>query len=597
MIIVDVQQGTPEWDALRAQHDTASEAPGMMGCSANVKRSELLRMKATGDVKEFSAWVREVLFERGHEIEDLARPIAEKIVGKTLYPLVGLSDDRALLASFDGITMLEDCGAEIKQWNETKAAHVRANATVPPEDLWQVVQQLAVSGAARWLYMVTDGTEERTVYCWIERDEELIAQLRAGWAQFNKDRAAYTPPAPEVIVEGRAPESLPALHIEISGAVMASNLGLFKERAIEVFRGIKTDLQTDQDFADADKTVKWCGEIEDKLKAAKEHALSQTASIDALFKAIDDISAEARAKRLELNRLVEARKKELRDSILIGAKNALRDHVDQINKSLGKIRMPEVTADFAGAIKGKKTLASLRDAADTELARAKIEADRTANVIRANLELLREEGQGFESLFMDAQQLVTQKSEDDLRNLVKARIAEHRQAAEARLQAERDRIRREEEARAQRDAENKAEQERARIREEERQRAAEEAAIQRGESREVFEADRKGQTGQDLALSRAANTEPPAACAAAVPPPAAGAAPMPAESSGQRIKLGDINAAIAPLKIDAAGLAALGFQPVGTEGAAKLYANLPRIVSALINHLQAVAANHGRRAA
>ena len=46
----------------------------------------------------------------------------------------------------------------------------------------------------------------------------------------------------------------------------------------------------------------------------------------------------------------------------------------------------------------------------------------------------------------------------------------------------------------------------------------------------------------------------------------------PPTSSGVRIKLGDINARIAPLSVTADGLATLGFKPAGTERAAKLYA-------------------------
>jgi hypothetical protein len=42
-------------------------------------------------------------------------------------------------------------------------------------------------------------------------------------------------------------------------------------------------------------------------------------------------------------------------------------------------------------------------------------------------------------------------------------------------------------------------------------------------------------------------------------------------ASGSRIKLGDINAAIAPLSITADGLAQLGFPYVATDKAAKLY--------------------------
>jgi predicted phage-related endonuclease len=40
-----------------------------------------------------------------------------------------------------------------------------------------------------------------------------------------------------------------------------------------------------------------------RLEAAKQHALSQTASIDALFRAMDEISAETRRVRLDLVKL------------------------------------------------------------------------------------------------------------------------------------------------------------------------------------------------------------------------------------------------------------------------------------------------------
>ena len=48
-----------------------------------------------------------------------------------------------------------------------------------------------------------------------------------------------------------------------------------------------------------------CSALKSQLKAAKEHALSQTATIYALFKALDDISAEDRAVRLDLDKQVK----------------------------------------------------------------------------------------------------------------------------------------------------------------------------------------------------------------------------------------------------------------------------------------------------
>ena len=55
------------------------------------------------------------------------------------------------------------------------------------------------------------------------------------------------------------------------------------------------------------------------------------------------------------------------------------------------------------------------------------------------------------------------------------------------------------------------------------------------------------------------------------------------------IKLGDINARIAPLSISADGMSKLGFDPVNAQGAAKLYriADLPWIIDAMVAKLRA----------
>ncbi|RBL65385.1 hypothetical protein C3E98_043275, partial [Pseudomonas sp. MWU13-2625] len=125
MKTLDLIQGSPEWLAARAIRFTASEAAAMLGLSDKVKRSELLHMKATGSEREFSEWVQRNLLDKGHEVEALARPIAEGIVGEDLYPATGVEDVEGLplLASFDGITMLEDECWENKMWNAGLAAY------------------------------------------------------------------------------------------------------------------------------------------------------------------------------------------------------------------------------------------------------------------------------------------------------------------------------------------------------------------------------------------------------------------------------------------------------------------------------------------
>lgn len=418
----NVEQGTDQWLKLRSGNNTASEAPCLMG-HGKISRSGLLKMKATGTEQEFSNWTIEVLFEKGHEIEKMARPIAEKIVGEELYPVTG-SDD-GLLASFDGLTMCEDTCWECKQWNENKADDV-VRGRVPSADYWQVQQQLAVSGASRCLYMVTDGTEEKCVTMWVEPNPQDIDLLKKSWEQFNIDLANYVPKEVVAEVVGRAPDELPALRLQVSGKVVSSNLAEFKASALSVFSGISTDLKTDEDFAHAEKAAKWCDGVEKKLEQAKKQALEQTASIDELFLAIDSIKEEARTKRLELTRLVKSRKESIRAEILNESALAVVEHMEAINNEFQElgVHVPAPATDFPGAMKNKRTITSLRDAAESVVAAAKVEADSAARVIRSNLKILAEEVGGYGSLFPDRQQLVL-KAPDDLLAAIRVRVADH----------------------------------------------------------------------------------------------------------------------------------------------------------------------------
>jgi putative phage-type endonuclease len=452
-------QGSPEWHAYRAEKFNASDAPAMMGVSPYKTRSELLRERATGLTEEVGP-EKQRIFDSGHRFEALARPLAEAIIGEDLYPVTGSHGQ--LSASFDGLTMLEDVAFEHKTLNAELRAVMTEGCTgsdLPQVYQIQMEQQCMVAGCNRVLFMASkwDANDQliEARHCWYTSNPILSANIEAGWAQFAADLSSWSPepsalPAPA----GRAPETLPALRIEVTGAVTASNLAEFKSTALAVFKGINRDLVTDSDFADAEKTVKWCSDVEGRLKAAKEHALSQTETIDALFKAIDDISTEARQTRLDLEKLVKARKEEIRHEIVRAGRDAYDAHILALNQRLGKPllasahrNIPE--PDFAGAIKGKRTVDSLRDAVNTSLATAKIEASAIADRVQINLGTLRELAANHAFLFADTQQIVM-KAADDLTLLVKSRIADHEAKEAARLEAQREAIRKEEAERVER---------------------------------------------------------------------------------------------------------------------------------------------------
>lgn len=570
----DCRQGTPEWDALRARHFTASEASAMLGVSKYQTRSGLLKRKATGVAEEIDAATQR-RFDEGHAAEAAARQIVEGIIGDDLFPVTITADvdGLPLLASMDGLTMLGDAGWETKLLNQDLKADVLAG-TLHEHYTVQMEQQLLVSGA-EWIYFTaSDGTPEGTFGMRYESNPALRHRIVAGWKQFAADIAAYVPEHETETVKpaGTAPDALPALRIEVTGMVTASNLAVFRDHALAVFGGIKTDLQTDADFADAEKTVKWCKEVEDKLDAAKQHALSQTASIDELFRTIDAIKEEARQKRLTLDRLVKAEKENRKGEIVSTAYAAIQSHVAALNARIGGnyISAPGIGV-FGEAVKGLKSLGGMRDKVSVVLANAKIETSALAERIQSNRDQLRPQGGGagedWISLFPDFAAVCT-KSAEDFHNLVTARVASHMEAERRRVEAERERIRQEEEAKVRREAERLAEEERQRIRAEERARLRAEA-----EARQL--------AMQEDAAKRAAELQA-----------MADAKPQEPADTGERITLGQINTRLAPIQLTAAGLAQLGIHPAGRERAAVLYreADIDAICAALIRHLSQVSA-------
>ena len=432
MKIHNVAQGSAEWHALRGKHFTASEAPAMMGASKYQTRTDLLTLKKTGIAPEVTQ-SQQYIFDKGHATEAMARPLVEVMIGEELYPVVGTSGN--LLASMDGATMLGETLFEHKLWNESVVAQVKAG-DLAPHYYWQLEQQLLVSGAERVIFVCSDGTPENFVHMEYRPVAGRAAQLIEGWKQFEADLANFEMADAPSIVVGKAPDELPALRIELTGMVTASNLKVFEDSALAVIDTVKTTLSTDQDFADAKKAVKWCGDVEEAVATAKKQALSQTQSIDELFSSLDRISAHARETRLKVDKLVKAQELLVKTNIKQKAELALADHIAAINKTLGKVTLPNVVSDFAGAMKNKRTIASLQDAVDTELARAKIDASQAADSIRLNLTSLAELAADYAFLFSDVQQLVT-KANDDLVTLIKFRISEHQKAEKEKANAKR----------------------------------------------------------------------------------------------------------------------------------------------------------------
>ena len=261
---------------------------------------------------------------------------------------------------------------------------------------------------------------------------------------------------------------------------------------------------------------------------------------------VADLKALARSTRLATEKLVAAEKDARREALVRDAQAQLIEHIMAANRALqaegaGHLPTPQVGL-FAPCIKGLKSLDSMRDKLTAELLARKTDAGLQAARLHANRASLRTPEGDWIFLFADFAQVGTKEAED-FAALAQLRIGQHQQREAARLEAERARIRAEEERRAREMAELEATAERVK---------AEQAA--RAEAEKAGTAllqQAKEQAASLVQTARAIDTEQP--------------------DAGKTLTLGLINKRLHPIRIDAAGLAELGFEPVARDKAARLY--------------------------
>jgi putative phage-type endonuclease len=566
-------QGSLQWLAYRANHFNASDAPAMMGLSPYTTRTQLLHQLHTGIAPEVDAGTQR-RFDDGHRFEALARPLAEKIIGEDLYPVVG--SEGKLSASFDGLTMAEETGFEHKSLNE----HLRTvmvdgctGADLPPMYQIQMEQQCMVAGCDRILFMASKWMGDELVeerHCWYETNLDLHHQIMQGWTQFAIDLEAYVPP--EVIVPAvAAPQmGLPAVSIAVNGSItLVDNLekvGVVLNAYIE---RINKKPKSDQDFADLEATVKTLKAFEESLAASESNALAQVDSVDAMRKTVALYQSIASTNRLLVDKIVKAEKENRRIAIVSDAVAELVTHVKKLNERLGKPYMPSIAGDFQGVIKGLKSLDSMNDKVSGELARCKIAANEAADRILANLATLRELASEHAFLFADTAQLVG-KANDDLTALVKSRIADHKAAEAAKEEATRERIRAEEQAKAEKEAREKL--------------AAEQAAFEQQEQEEIARLAKLNTT----MVAEAAPAVTHEVVAKIMMPPAVRQAMAPKADTAPTLTLGEISGRLG-FNVTSAFLATLGFEAT-TVKAAKLFQaeDFDAIGKAIIEHIENV---------
>jgi hypothetical protein len=220
---------------------------------------------------------------------------------------------------------------------------------------------------------------------------------------------------------------------------ITSNLTDFGAALKGFIEKIPENPSTDQEFADTDAACKSLKKAEDALDAAEASALNQLNDVEVMRRLVADFKALARTTRLQKEKLVTLRKEQIKGEAVAAGVAALATHVDELNAAMPADYMPKISSDFGGCIKGLRTVDSIKNAVDTELSKAKIEASEIAKRIHTNL--VHAADNIAKELLPDLAMLLLKAPDDFF-----AVVAQRKAAEQARIDQERERIRAEEAA-------------------------------------------------------------------------------------------------------------------------------------------------------
>lgn len=427
MQVHNLIQGSSEWHAYRSAHFNASDAPAMLGESKYKTRNQLLDELASGISKEMN----QRLADDGHRFEALARPLAEEIIGEELYPVVG--SEGKYSASFDGLTMAEDISFEHKSLNDD----IRSTSTASELHIQyriQMEQQLMVANAKKNLFLATKWDQNDVLidskHFWYESDPALRQRIIDGWAQFEKDLANHKP---RIVEKAQADEikEFPVAVVQAKGEIIVSNLNDVLPKFDAFLGSVNTNLVTDDDFANGEATAKFSRDTAKKLKLAAEQTIDQIASVSEAVRTLEQYASAFDKLGLTLEKAVKDQKEVIKAQIIGTAQAAYASHIASLNTELGNTPIPAAQPQFVAVIKNKRTLESIHNAVDTELAASKMTADSLARDYRQKKAWIAENAKDFEFLLTDLRTIITKPAED-FEQTIKNRITEYKAIESAR---------------------------------------------------------------------------------------------------------------------------------------------------------------------
>lgn len=177
------EQGTPEWHAIRKGKMTASNATaiGNIGKGLETYTKEIVR-------KEMSSKVEEELqrkdFDRGHELEPIAREIYELERGVIVDQIGFIELDEFIGCSPDGLVNI-DGGTEIKSPDDKVYFDylLEEENAIDSGYIWQCQMNLMITGRKWWDLIIYNPNFEKSMFIFrILPDPKKFEALEKGLA-------------------------------------------------------------------------------------------------------------------------------------------------------------------------------------------------------------------------------------------------------------------------------------------------------------------------------------------------------------------------------------------------------------------------------
>jgi hypothetical protein len=179
----NIEQGTPEWHSIRKGKMTASNATAIGNNGKGLETYTKTIVMEELSSKEGNEYSNKD-FDRGHELEPVARAMYELERGVTVEEVGFIERDEFVGCSPDGLVG-EDGGTEIKSLDDKAYFDflLEGEKAISSGHIWQCQMNLLITGRKWWDLIIYNPNFEHSMFIFrILPDEEKFKALEKGLA-------------------------------------------------------------------------------------------------------------------------------------------------------------------------------------------------------------------------------------------------------------------------------------------------------------------------------------------------------------------------------------------------------------------------------